>query len=71
MTSTLRNGKNEKSAGKLRGKKIMGYRSLVKLSPKSSDLVMARVLKFWQWPDLLYWNSKTGRDAAYHIKSST
>ncbi|GIX97041.1 cytochrome P450 4V2, partial [Caerostris extrusa] len=33
---------------------------------RTLDLVMARVLKFWQWPDTLYWNSKTGKVAAYH-----
>ncbi|GIY15151.1 cytochrome P450 4V2 [Caerostris extrusa] len=33
---------------------------------RTLDLVMARVLKFWQWPDILYWNSKTGKEAAYH-----
>ncbi|GIX78208.1 cytochrome P450 4V2 [Caerostris darwini] len=35
---------------------------------RSLDLLMARVLKFWQWPNLLYWNSKTGRETAYHKK---
>ncbi|GIX78216.1 cytochrome P450 4V2 [Caerostris darwini] len=35
---------------------------------RNLDLMMARVLKFWQWPNLLYWNSKTGKDAAYHRK---
>ncbi|GIY37100.1 cytochrome P450 4V2 [Caerostris darwini] len=33
---------------------------------RTLDLVMARVLKFWQWPDTLYWNSNTGKVAAYH-----
>ncbi|GIX78192.1 cytochrome P450 4V2 [Caerostris darwini] len=35
---------------------------------RTTNLVMARVLKFWQWTDILYWNSKTGREATYHIK---
>ncbi|GIX78238.1 cytochrome P450 4V2, partial [Caerostris darwini] len=35
---------------------------------RSLDLGMARVLKFWQWPNLFYWNSKTGREAASHLK---
>ncbi|GIY71039.1 cytochrome P450 4V2 [Caerostris extrusa] len=35
---------------------------------RTTNLVMARVLKFWQWPDILYWISKAGREAAYHIK---
>ncbi|GIY85568.1 cytochrome P450 4V2 [Caerostris extrusa] len=35
---------------------------------RSLDLAMARVFKFWQWPNLLYWNSKTGTEAAYHKK---
>ncbi|GIX78243.1 cytochrome P450 4V2 [Caerostris darwini] len=35
---------------------------------RTLDLVMARVLKFWQWPNLLYWNSKAGKEAAYHKK---
>ncbi|GIY40515.1 cytochrome P450 4V2, partial [Caerostris extrusa] len=33
---------------------------------RTTNLAMSRVLKFWQWPDLLYWNSKTGKEAAYH-----
>ncbi|GIX83600.1 cytochrome P450 4V2 [Caerostris extrusa] len=45
-----------------------GSKQFVESLHRSSDLAMARVLKFWQWPDLLYWNSKTGRDAANHKK---
>ncbi|GIY85569.1 cytochrome P450 4V2 [Caerostris extrusa] len=35
---------------------------------RSLDLGMARVLKFWQWPNLFYWNSNTGKGAANHLK---
>ncbi|GIX78198.1 cytochrome P450 4V2 [Caerostris darwini] len=45
-----------------------GSKQYVESLHRSLDLVMARVLKFWQWPNLLYWNSETGREAASHSK---
>ncbi|GIX78240.1 cytochrome P450 4V2 [Caerostris darwini] len=45
-----------------------GSKQFVESLHRSSDLAMARILKFWQWPDFLYWNSETGKDAAYHKK---
>ncbi|GIY07457.1 cytochrome P450 4V2 [Caerostris extrusa] len=45
-----------------------GSKQYVESLHRNLDLMMARVLKFWQWPNLLYWNSKTGKEAAYHRK---
>ncbi|GBL94543.1 Cytochrome P450 4V2 [Araneus ventricosus] len=35
---------------------------------RSSEMFMNRMCRFWQWPDIIFWNIPCGREAKFHIK---